>query len=492
MAKVVKMPVLGNSVEEVRIIQWFKEIGDTVAVGEKLAEVETDKTNIDFESPEAGVIRQILAPADTYIKVEAPVVVIGTADEPLDEGAPAPTTAVSAAAAPEATVAPVTPEPTAASIPVVTPPSPRPAGVGSVVLSPRARRAADQLGIDTNMLAGRGTGPQGRIQEKDVFALQAEQEAATVAAAGMGGGQSLGSGVRISPLARAVATDSGVDLTGVSGSGAGGRIVADDVRSVTPAPTGVPTPVAAPAPTSPASTASTPAATTGPRTVQLTGLRKRVADNLLKSVRNAPHVTLNLSAEMTEAMRLRSELLPRIEKATGIRVSPTDIVVKACAVALRELPYMNAHIQEDTITLFDAVHIGLAVSLGEDGLIVPIIKDVHRKGLADLAKDRNDLANRARAGQLKSEDITGGTFTVTNLGNYGIESFNPIIPPPQVAILGVGAITDTVVARNGQPAVRPMMGLSLSFDHRAIDGAPAAAFLARIKEILETPYLMLV
>lgn len=153
---------------------------------------------------------------------------------------------------------------------------------------------------------------------------------------------------------------------------------------------------------------------------------------------------------------------------------------------------MNAHIDGDTLTLFDEVNIGLAVSLGEEGLIVPVIKSVHRKGLGELAKDRTDLANRARATQLKSDDITGGTFTVTNLGNYGIEYFNPIIPPPQVAILGVGAITETVVAKDGVPTVRPMMGLSLSFDHRAVDGAPAAAFLARIKEVLESPYLLLV
>jgi pyruvate dehydrogenase E2 component (dihydrolipoamide acetyltransferase) len=143
------------------------------------------------------------------------------------------------------------------------------------------------------------------------------------------------------------------------------------------------------------------------------------------------------------------------------------------------------------MTLFDDVHVGLAVSLGEGGLIVPVIRDVGRKGLADIARDRQDLAARARSNKLTSAEVAGGTFTVTNLGNYGIDSFNPIIAPPQVAILGVGAIADAVVARAGAPAVRPMMGLSLSFDHRAMDGAPAAAFLARVREILESPYLLL-
>jgi pyruvate dehydrogenase E2 component (dihydrolipoamide acetyltransferase) len=194
---------------------------------------------------------------------------------------------------------------------------------------------------------------------------------------------------------------------------------------------------------------------------------------------------------MTEAQRLRAELLPSVEKAAGVRLSPTDIIVKAAAGALRDFPYVNAHLDGDAMTLFDDIHIGLAVSLGEGGLIVPVIKDAGRRGLAEIAKARQDLAARARAGQLGGEDVTGGTFTVTNLGAYGVESFNPIINPPQVAILGVGAIADRVVARSGAPTVRPMMGLSLSFDHRAMDGAPAAAFLQRLQEILENPYLLL-
>ncbi|WP_309717052.1 dihydrolipoamide acetyltransferase family protein, partial [Armatimonas sp.] len=229
----------------------------------------------------------------------------------------------------------------------------------------------------------------------------------------------------------------------------------------------------------------------GRRVLPLAGLRKRVADNLSKSVREKPHVTLNLSVDMTEANKLRKQLLPAIEKSDNVRISPTDLILKACGHALREHPMVNAHISGDTITLFESAHIGMAVSLGNDGLIVPVIKDVQSKGLTQLAKDRVDLAARARTMKLASDEVTGGTFTITNLGNYGVQSFNPIIPPPQVAILGICAITDTIVAVNGQPAVRPMMGLSLSFDHRALDGAPAAAFLARVKELLETPGLLL-
>jgi pyruvate dehydrogenase E2 component (dihydrolipoamide acetyltransferase) len=480
MAKTIKMPVLGNSVEEVRIVQWFKKVGDTVASGEPLAEVETDKTSMEWESPESGVLLQILAEADSYVKVEAPVAVMGAAGETVTVGNDLPAAPVVA----EAIVASAPNPVNSAPIPVV---NVEKAGAEIVstasstalLVSPRAQRMAEELGVDTRLLAGRGTGPKGRIQEKDILEFHAALAGAEVIA-----GEIAGRGLKASPLARAVAADTGMDLSTVSGSGTGGRIFAGDVRAATPEPVTQ----AIPTPQSPPLSSATAG---GTKTVTLTGLRKRVADNLLKSVRNAPHVTLNASVDMTEAMRLRSEILPAIEKATGVRVSPTDIIVKACSLALHEHPGVNAHIDGDTITLFEDVHIGLAVSLGEEGLIVPIIRDVLRKGLSTIAADRADLAARARIGKLASSEVSGGTFTVTNLGNYGIDSFNPIIAPPQVAILGIGSISDTIVAREGAAVVRPMMGLSLSFDHRAMDGAPAAAFLARIREILEKPYLLL-
>ena len=499
MAKVLPMPALGQTVEEQRILQWFKQEGDAVTKGEPLAEFETDKVNIEWESPETGVLRRILAPVDAFVPINAPIAIIGSADESIENllpgGAltPCPSPLASGSAGgrggPGAVLTSASPETSPSGAPAREPavdgvagtplppaePGARGEGpgvrAGAVLASPRARRYAGEFGIDLGALFGRGTGPGGRVQEKDVIAFRQEQQAAAGAAAL----EAAGRGPKASPLARAVASDSGLDLQSVSGSGAGGRITAGDVRQAaepTPAPSAAPT-------------------TGGTRTVTLTGLRKRVADNIARSVRSAPHVTLNLQADMTEAQRLRASLLPNIEKATGVRLSPTDIIVKAAAVALKELPYVNAHIEGDTLTFFDDVHIGLAVSLGEEGLIVPVIKDAGRLGLSDIARARQDLATRARKGQLGAGDISGGTFTITNLGAYGIESFNPIIAPPQVAILGVGTIQDQVVARDGAPAVRPMMGLSLSFDHRAMDGAPAAAFLARVREILENPYLML-
>ncbi len=465
MAKVLTMPALGQTVEELRILQWLKSEGDTVEKGEPLAEVETDKVNIEWGKPAAGVVRRILAPVDALSPASTPIAIVGTTDEPIDDLLPGSGDAAGekanggarAAAAPAIPAAPPRPE--------------APAAPGHVFASPRARRYADEFGVDIQALAGRGTGPEGRVLEKDVIALHEEVQAAAAAT------QAAGRGPKASPLARAVATGAGLDLSELAGTGAGGRITADDVRQV--AGEGRP---ATPVPPAPAG---------GARTQTLAGLRKRVADTVAKSVRTAPHVTLNLSADMTEAQRLRADLLPSVEKAVGVRLSPTDIVVKAAAAALREFPYVNAHLDGDTLTLFDDIHVGLAVSLGEAGLIVPVIKDVGRRGLGEIARARQDLAGRARAGQLGGEDVTGGTFTVTNLGAYGIESFNPIINPPQAAILGVGAIADQVVAKDGAPVVRPMMGLSLSFDHRAMDGAPAAAFLQRVKEVLENPYLLM-
>ncbi|MES2462030.1 MAG: dihydrolipoamide acetyltransferase family protein [Armatimonadota bacterium] len=468
MAKLLKMPALGQTVEEVRILQWYKNEGDTLVKGERIAEIETDKVNIDWESQDEGIVRRILAPVDSFVKVEAPVLIVGTADEPIDDLISGGSVAEESAATPTPAGEAVSPKETVSTaVPATV------KAEGPIFVSPRARRMADELGVAVSDLAGRGTGPGGRIVERDIKTLQAELEAGAAAAM-----SAAGRGPKSSPLARAVASGAGLDIAALSGSGPGGRITAEDVRGT----------VAASAPS------PSPATVTGggSRTITLTGLRKRVAENIARSVRNSPHVTLNLQVDMTEAMSLRKQLLPAIEKKTGVRVSPTDIIVKALSVALAEFPNVNAHIDGDNMTLFEDIHIGLAVSLGDEGLIVPVIKNVQSKGLGEIAKDRQDLAARARANKLGGADITGGTFTVSSLGNYGIQGFNPIINPPQVAILGVCAITDTVVAKDGAPAIRPMMGLSLSFDHRAMDGAPAAAFLARLREILETPTLLLV
>ena len=526
MAHLVKMPVLGNSVEEVRIVQWFKQEGDVVSEGEPLGEVETDKTNMEFPSPFTGVVRKLLVSVNDYIAVEAAIAVIGALGEDIT---PLLTTLSSGGSHSENTekAAPlfqplsITPIPLTNSVAnsMVSPPETRPETreENAPVISPRALKLAAKYGILSTEFTGPGSGPQGRVVEKDVVDLYEKKQAAMTIEAGIPSRlpqvipliptpsspvatdvptlTATLAAAKVSPLAQAIATEAGMDLAQVAGSGSGGRILASDVRPLPSVPTAiseqsVPTAISEQSVPTAISEQSVPTAMK-PKIITLVGIRKRVADNLSKSVREKPHVTLHTRADMTNANRLRADLLPVIEKTTGVRLSPTDIVMKACAVALLEFPHVNAHIEGDIITLFETVNIGLAVSLGDEGLIVPVLHDVQTKGLAALAMARNDVASRARSGKLTPNELVGGTFTITNLGNYGIEAFNPIIPPPQVAILGVCSIQDEVVAVNGVPSVRPRMGLSLSFDHRAIDGAPAAAFLARVREIIENPALLL-
>jgi pyruvate dehydrogenase E2 component (dihydrolipoamide acetyltransferase) len=386
METILTVPVLGQSVEEVRVVAWLTQPGAILRVGDPLAELETDKTTLVWESPEAGTVTELLVAEGSYAPVEAPLLRLS------------------------------------------------PISAGTSAASPRARRAAQNQGAT---LAGPGSGPGGRILERDVTP-------------------------RSSPLARAVAAQTGVDLAAVQGTGPGGKIVADDLTSQ------------------------------GATRVTLTGIRRRIARAMEQSVQEKPHVTLHTRADFTDVLRLRAALLVEFERSYGIRLSPTDLIARACVSALREHPLLNAHIDGDTVTRFARVHLGVAISLGDDGLIVPVLRPVHTERLAALAVERERLTRAARAGTLTSEQIHGATFTLTNLGATGVSHFNPIIPPPQVAILGVGAIEETVIAVQGVPTVRSTAGLSLSFDHRALDGVPAAAFLARVRELLETPYLLLV
>ena len=340
-----------------------------------------------------------------------------------------------------------------------------------VFASPRARRYADEYGVDIALLLGRGTGADGRVVEADVVAFYEEQQAQKKAQ-------------RVSPLAARVAAAHGVPVQEVPGSGPHGKVTHDDVRRMVEPPS--PRPAATPVP----SLGAGPGGEDETTVIKLTGMRKMVADAVARSAQTAPHVTLTLAVDMGEATRFRQQVLPAIEKTHGVRVSFTDIIAKAAARAFQDHPYLNSTLVGSEITLHGRVHMGIAVSLGSDGLIVPVVKDTQAKSLGEFSAALKGLAARAKEGKLATDEVTGGTFSITNLGTFGITQFNPIINPPQTAILGVCAIQDVIVPVSGQPQARPMMNLCLSFDHRVTDGAPAAAFLARLKEILEQPYLM--
>jgi len=273
--------------------------------------------------------------------------------------------------------------------------------------------------------------------------------------------------IKASPLARRLAQERGIDLTQVKGTGPGGRITRADVENFQPT-----------------------VAQAHPEALPLTGMRKTIARRLSQSKREAPHYYLQMEIDMSEAVKLRQNLLEEIEKTSQVRLSYTDLIIKATALALKEFPLMNSTFEDEKISSFKSINICIAVAL-DQGLVAPVIKEANKRSLAQIAGERTRLASRAKDNKLTPEDISGGTFTISNLGPFGVDSFIAIINPPQVGILAVGRIRETAAVTDGAIGIRSMMNASLSLDHRVIDGAYGAGFLSRIKELLERPYLLI-
>jgi len=447
MATKVLLPMLGQTMEEGTIIKWFKQEGEHVEKGEPLLEVMTDKVNMEVESPASGIVRRILVHPDETVPVHAPIAILGTADEPIDDILAEVVTEEPRKPAVE-TAQPVVAAPGAEQVaPEVTP----------VIASPRAKRLARQKNVPIEALAGHGTGPGGRIVEKDVDAYVArisEEEK-----------------VRATPLAQKIAVQEGIDLRHLVGTGPQGKVTRDDVLQ--------------------AATPIKPYPGLESRSIPLTGIRKTVADNVARSAQTIPHVTLTTEVDMTEVVRLREQVLAEFERKYGTRLTFTDIIIKAAARAILDHPMVNSSLQGNEIRIFGEVNIGVAVAL-EGGLIVPVVRNADKKTLAEISSSLKSLADKARSGGLSSEDLAGGTFTITNLGSYGVDAFNPIISPGQSAILGVCRIARKPVVVGDSVEIRSVMNLCLSFDHRVLDGAPAAQFLQRVKELLESPYQLLI
>lgn len=281
--------------------------------------------------------------------------------------------------------------------------------------------------------------------------------------------------MKISPVAKKLAQDHGIDITTLTGSGPDGRIVREDVEKAIAAQRAAPAAVPSAAPLAPAAD-----------TIPLSGMRKVIFDRMGQSWREAARVTLFADADVTDLVRLRQAKGAEWEQRFGRKPSVSDLIHLAVARALREEPRINCRLEGQAVRIRREVNLGIAVDLGE-GLVAVVIKDADTKSLADLASAARDLANRARAGQLTTDDLADATFTVSNLGGFGVEAFTPIINQPQAGILGVGKILEKPVVRDGGIHVRSMLTLSLVFDHRLLDGAPAAKFLAKVKELLESP-----
>ena len=436
MAKVVVMPKLGLTMTEGTVSSWLKKAGDAVKEGEPLFEVETDKLTNTIEASATGVLRKIIAGEGVTVPVLDKIAVIAAADEDIS-GLLAPG-AAPAAAAPAASAAPA-----AAAAPE------RPAGE-RVVASPRAKKLAREKGIDIALVTG--TGPNGRVTEEDVENYKAAPAAPAEPA------------VKASPLAAKVAADAGIDLADVPNHG---RVLAQDILSYLE------------------NSREKGAAAEREETVAMNGMRKAIAKNMLNSHMTSPTVTFNLGVDMTAMKDYREQL-----KGKDIKVSYTDLLVKFVAKALTEYPLLNCSVADNKIIYKHYVNMGVAVAL-DNGLVVPNVPDADKKSLTQIHDEVKDLAEKARSGGLPMEALKGGTFTITNLGMYGIESFSPIINQPEVAILGVTTMEDKVVVRNGEMVIRPIMNLSLTADHRVVDGSVAAEFLQRVKTLLENPALML-
>jgi pyruvate dehydrogenase E2 component (dihydrolipoyllysine-residue acetyltransferase) len=443
------MPALELAQETGKIIHWLKRPGDSVQKGEPVVEIETDKVTVELEAPASGVLRDVSAREGDVVPVGRTIAVVFAAGEAPGAAGVAPVMAaasgaVSAGAVPTAPVA-------------------GGASAAGVKASPLARKLAEQHGVDLTLVKT----PSGRIEKADVLAFVESRK-----------GAAAGDGARLaaaSPKARRLAAERGVDVAALRGSGPGGAVLAVDV------PAEVPMAVRR--------AAAVPAMPSAPR-VGAPGVStvwRIMAERMTTSWTTAPHFYLVREVNVSRLV----SWLDRARKQTGAHVTYTDLLVKLVAAAMAEHPRVNGSWKDGTITLNAEINIGLAVAI-DDGLVVPVIHRADTLRLAELAARREDVVSRAQAGKLRPADIQGGGFTISNLGMYGVDAFNAIVNPPQAAILAVGRIADRVVALNGQPAVQPTMVLTLSCDHRAIDGARGAQFLGALADLIEEPLALLV
>ncbi len=428
MATAIFMPKNGMAMEEGKLIQWLVKEGDVVEMDQPIMEIETDKITMESEAPAAGTILKLTAAEGDVIPVLETIGWIGEPGEAIPE------TAAPAAAAPAAGTAQAdAPSGVLMSTPAEAPAAPVAAG-GPVAATPYAKKLASEQGVDLSLVTP--TGKRGEIVGEDV--------------------------IKATPLARGIAADRGIDLSQVAGSGFGGKITKSDVMSAgTVAGEGE-------------IESRTP----------LAGMRKVIAQRMTESYFTSPIVTQNISADVGAMLELRAKINEGKEKDQ--RISINDFVMKACAIAVSENPLARSSIEGDDLVTHKGTHIGFAVGT-EGSLIVPVIRNADMLALSKLAAQAKDLANRARNGGLKMEEYSGSTFSISNMGMFNVDSFSPIINQPNSAILGVCRVRDELALVDGEVVVKKIMGLSLTFDHRILDGVTAAKFELRIKELLENP-----
>ncbi len=428
MASEVKLPRLGQGMESGTIVRWLKAEGETVAKGEPLYEIDTDKVTQEVEAEATGVLLKIVV-ADGEVDVGTTVGVIGAQDEDVSE---------------------------------------------LLAASQGGNGGGPLVAVGPDELTPEPEGPSGRLLQGEKSGAEAPTAPSPAAPTGASGSR-----VKASPLARRMARESGVDLTGLTGTGPEGRIVADDVEDA------VSRDVATVAPTPPA---APPAGEGEVEVVELTSTRRTIARRLTEAW-EAPVFQLSVTADASELVATRERLVELMREG---ETKPTvnDVLTRVVASALVRHRPVNAHFVDGKLLRFPGASIGIAVA-APSGLVVPVIRDADRRTVKQIATARADLVLRARDGKLKLTDLEGGTFTISNLGMYGIEQFVAVLNPPQVAILAVGSIEDRPTARDGELVIAPTMTMTLSCDHRAIDGLEGAEFLRTVKAFVETPALAL-
>ena len=446
MAEIIIMPKLGYNMDEGQLVKWCKSVGDSVAKGEVLFEINTDKTTMPVEAVSDGLLLKVMLGEGDYAPVFTPIAVMGQAGEDPD-------TALAAyagggdipASAPEATASEV-----AAPVAV---PEPAAVNMGDLKLTPKAKKLVRDQGLDPAALAAiQGTGFRGGITAKDILASPS---------------------VKASPLARKAAERDGVDISSVQGTGVGGKIMQADVAKAA----AVPTP----------GTDEKKILSVSP----YKGVRKVIGERLAQSASEAPHVYFTDSVDTTSLTAFRAQL-----NASGeSKVAVSDLLIMAASRTLRQYPDVNVSLVGDEVVCYKSTNVGIAVA-GNSGLIVPVVKNVQEKHLTDVAAETRDLVERAKEGRLDPSEYSGGTFTISNLGPFGIENFTAIVNPPESAILAVSAVKKTPVVEtdeegNDTVVIRPMMNIQLSVDHRVIDGLLAARFVKYFKELLENPIRIL-
>lgn len=442
MAKEIVMPRLSDTMEEGKILKWHKRPGDEVHKGEILAEIETDKANMELEAYDTGVLTQIVVDEGGQVPIGQPIAYIGSASEVQQGGTAAQT-------------APLVESPSASAPAIAQPERPSEAVTAVASATPREESPAQP--------ATTSTSEDGRI--------------------------------KASPLARRIASERGIDLHQVRGTGPGGRILRADVEAFQPSAAPVPAaqPVQVPASAIPAQPApAQPAAQVESpfqrgQTVELNRMQQTIAKRMAASKQQAPHFQVTVEVDTVDLTELRKRLNDAGEE---VRISYNDLIVKAVALALADMPLLNASWRDGSVYVNAEINVGIAVSV-PFGLVVPVIHDADKKGVRAIAGENKAMVARTRENRMRQEDLQGATFTISNLGMYDVDEFTAIIDLPTVAILAVGSIAEKPVVRNGEIVIRETMRMTISADHRVVYGAEAAQFMQIVKRRLENPYSLL-